>query len=462
MEMLGVFVKSSRGRADEALTAAGRSGKRLRLAASSTVAGWASRGAGLLLMLLGVGLTLPYLGPERFGLWMTFSSMVLLLTLLDFGIGHALLNRVAQACGRDDPQALRQTLAGGFGLLVALAGLGGVVLVALASSLPWGWLLGLDDPGLAAEARWAAQVLAGCLAVHLVATGLLKAIAGQQRGHVAHALNGGSAVLACLALWWCARQEASIPVLILATFGLPAVVNLLGALACLSRDDLPWTGVVHATAHEGPALIQLGLPFMALQGLAAFAWYSDSVILAHLHGPAEVAALAVGVRLFQFASQPFMVMNASLWAAYAEATARGEVEFVRQTLHRSMLWTLAGSAGLSLLLVAAAPPLVAAWTGGALAVPTSLLIALAACTVLEAAGHAFGMYLNGCGILREQLWVAGAFCALAVALKLAFGQAWGATGVVAATVVAYLAAEVGLYATLFRRQALSGLRLRAA
>lgn len=82
--------------------------------------------------------------------------------------------------------------------------------------------------------------------------------------------------------------------------------------------------------------------------------------------------------------------------------------------------------------------------------------------MLKAAGHAFGMYLNGCSIIREQLWVARAFCALAVVLKLALGRAWGAAGVVAATVVAYLVAEVGLYATVLRRQALSGLPLRAA
>ena len=70
-----------------------------------------------------VPLTLHYLGDERFGLWMTISSLSALLAFADFGLGNGLLNAVAEASGRDDPAAIRRLVASAAAMLgtVALA-----------------------------------------------------------------------------------------------------------------------------------------------------------------------------------------------------------------------------------------------------------------------------------------------------------------------------------------------------
>ena len=119
LNKLATVVPCLRFRSLDDQTPAGRAAERLRLAAWSTLASLASRGLAIVLMAMGVALTLPYLGSERFGLWMTFSSMVLLLSLLDLGIGHALLNRVAQAKARDSQRELDSALAGGTGVAAA-------------------------------------------------------------------------------------------------------------------------------------------------------------------------------------------------------------------------------------------------------------------------------------------------------------------------------------------------------
>ena len=276
-------------------------------------------------------------------------------------------------------------------------------------------------------------------------------------GHAANLVSCVATALACVAVWASAREQAGVPWLIGASFGLQAGISLVGALGLLAGSPWQWRELAPAVSREGPPLLRTGALFMALQCASAFGWYSDSVILAHLSGPAEVAALAVAVRLFQFASQPFVAMNSSLWAAYAEAAERRETDFIRTTLRRSMLVTGAGSALLAGLILLIADPVIAQWTRGAITVPTGLLVMVAVCAVLEATGHAFGMYLNGCGIVREQLWVAAAFCTLSVLLKCLFGLHWGSVGIVSATVLAYLLAEVGLYGWAFRRQALAGL-----
>src|SRR5512133_170880 len=73
-------------------TEEGRSKERYRRVALTTVASVASRGIGLVTLLVSVPLTLTYLGAERYGMWMTISSLVAVLNFADLGMGNGLMN----------------------------------------------------------------------------------------------------------------------------------------------------------------------------------------------------------------------------------------------------------------------------------------------------------------------------------------------------------------------------------
>src|ERR1035438_2273421 len=83
---------------------AGRSKERYRRVALTTLTSVGARGIGTLMALVSVPLTLGYLGKERYGLWMTISSIVAMLSFADFGMGNGLLNAVAVANGKNDPR----------------------------------------------------------------------------------------------------------------------------------------------------------------------------------------------------------------------------------------------------------------------------------------------------------------------------------------------------------------------
>jgi O-antigen/teichoic acid export membrane protein len=190
-------------------------------------------------------------------------------------------------------------------------------------------------------------------------------------------------------------------------------------------------------------------------------WGSDSLLLASLKGVEQVAVYAVAQRFFQFASQPFAILNAPLWAAYADAYARGDTPFLRHTLRRSLSISFVGAVAVSGLLLLVGPVLVPIWTDGAITVPTLVLLLFAGSAILEITGNAFAMYLNGCGIVRQQVWVVGAFCLVAIPMKLYCGSRWGIAGLLGATIATYIVVVVGLYAFVFRPQVLRPLRVAA-
>jgi O-antigen/teichoic acid export membrane protein len=207
-------------------------------------------------------------------------------------------------------------------------------------------------------------------------------------------------------------------------------------------------------SSERHYLLRAGSSYLLLQLGTMLGWGADSLIVAISRGASEVAVLAVATRLFQFASQPFAMINAPLWAAYADATVRNDTGFVRQTLKRSFLLSVFGTALLSAILMIVGPALASAWTHGTIIIPVQVLVLVATWTVIEAGGTSFSMYLNGTGIVREQAWTVAAFCVVALPLKLwAVSQA-GISGLFAATILSYAVTVIVPYLTVFRRRLL--------
>lgn len=438
-------------RSSDSSTPVGRTRERYRLAILATITSILSRGLGVLLLVLNVYLTIGYLGKTRFGVWATFASMVGMLSLLDLGVGNALVNRVAHAVAADDLIALRRTVTGGAYLLAVLGAAAVVILMLLSLFLPWGDLLKLDT-ALALEARQGAIVFSVIFGINLFSAGQLRMLAGLQRSHQANLLSTFTTGAACIGLWFAARQHANIPFLIAVTFGIQSVGGLLAGLLLLHRKLISLHGIRFAVASESPSLLRVGSLYLILQVGTMLGWGADSFILALLNGAEDVAIFAVAVRLFQFASQPFAMINAPLWAAYADAMARKDAFFVRQTLVRSFTISVLGSAIVSFILLVIGSRIISTWTGGAIEVPEHLLMAFAIWTVIDAGGNAFGIYLNGTGNVREQVWVVIAFCVVSLPLKILGALHGGATGMLAATILSYGITVIAMYATVFRKQ----------
>lgn len=432
-------------------TIEGRGKERYQLAAWATLTSIASRGLSMLLMVLGVSLTVSYLGTTRFGIWATLASMTAMLSLLDLGIGNALVNRVAQAAADNNQYALQRIVSGGAGWLAVVGLAATSVLLLPALWLPWGKLLKLTDAAMASEARQGAVVFSVIFGINLIGSGFLRILAGQQRSYEANLLSACATAFACAGLYFASKNQAAVPWLLAVTFGLQTLGGLAAGVLLLRRNLISVRGVKEAMVSEWPHLLRIGSLFVLLQLGTMIGWGADSMIIAVSNGAAEVTVYAVAYRLFQFASQPFAMLNAPLWGAYADASARCDTPFIRKTLKRSFYFSVLGTVTLSSVLLIGAPAILTVWTHNTIEVPIQLLVLFAIWSVLDAGGNAFGVYLNGTGIVREQVLVVTTFCLVALPLKLYASWQAGAIGLVAAAVFSYILVVIGLYTTVFRR-----------
>ncbi len=430
----------------------GRASQRNRQIAWSVLASALGRGLGMVSMVLAVSWTMPYLGAERFGIWSTIASFTLMLAVLDFGAGHALTNQVAREAARHDPAALRQAISGGLGLLAAIGLLMATVLAALGAALPWEWLIKSSGPALADEVRRAAVCFGVLFGLSLFGTGVQRVFSGLQRSYEAHAAAAVGALATLAALWECSRQQAGVPTLVLATLGIQVLTTLPLLFVLLRRGQLAWLDMRRHTWDLAKRLLPSGSAFFVLQLGVTVGWAADSLIAANMLGAEPAAVYGITQRLMQCVAIPLSLLSWPLWAAYADAHARGDHGFIRTTLRRSLLTSLVLAVAGVTLVALLAEPLTGRWTQGHIAVNHALLLAMAVWTVLETCTATLSMALNGCGVMRPQLVSVALFIGLALPLKFLLAQQAGLSGIVWAAVVSQLVAVPLLYATVYRQQ----------
>jgi len=418
-------------------TAEGRAMERHRRVALTAAASVGAKSIGIATMLVSVPLTLGYLGAERYGVWMTLSSLVVLLGFADLGVGNGLLNAVAKAHGMGDQEAALRVVSSGFYVLLALAAALGTLFVSAYRWIPWQRVFNVS-PELLPEAGPAAAVLIGVFLVGMPLGVTSRVRNGCQEGFTnslwsaAGSLLGLGGVLAAISL------RAGLPWLVLAMSGGPLVATALNGFV-LFGFRRPWLRPQwrHAGLLEARQLAQLGLLFLILQTAWVLIQASDNLILAQVYGPRAVAEYSVVARLFSVIPLALGMVLFPLWPAYGEAIAMRDVEWAQQTLVRSLAMVVLVSVPASAILGLLGKPIVHLWASRDITPTTALLLGLALWTVLSVAGSAVAMFLNGTGAIAFQAASASALVLVGVPLKVVLTMLVGISGVVWGSIAAY-------------------------
>ncbi len=432
----------------------GRDRDRYRRAALTTFCNVFSSGLAFFVLIASVSWTLPYLGQQRFGVWMTISSLAVTLSMLDFGIGNGLVNLVATARANDDVRRIRELITHGVWLLVSVGTLAAVCLFAGLHFVNLRTLINYPSEGAANETLLAVTIFLGLSCLNIPLGGVKRAFHGLQRAWEPHIVNSIGYLISLPLLYWGSAHQVSIPWLVCSTYGVQVGIGLCLVLR-LNRRGLFRTRLRAEPGtmwRDSKTLLRMGTLFFVLQIGVMCASGFDAVIVSKFLGASEVAKLAVAQRLFQFLTVGIAMLTVPLWGLYADAKARDDRGFISMTLKFSMLG--AGSIAIvtSGLILAASPWLLKEWVGNRLNVPFALLCAIAVLSVSDALGNSFAMFLNGVGELRSQLVVVVPFCVIALSLKLwlvsTFGEvAWVVWSTVIASVVSYT-----FYLSLFRKR----------
>lgn len=389
--------------------------------------------------LITIPLTLKYLGNERFGLWMTISSVMAMASFADFGVGNGVLNTVAKAFGKDDIEGIRKAVSSGFALLSSIAVLLLMFFFSIFQFVNWGNFLGARSPLARSEAGPALAVFATCFALNISMDVVQRVQLGLQQGYRYSSWQLCGSTIGLMGVLCGIWFRVSLPVLVVAIAGAPVFSTTLNAIHFFGflRPDLrPSLRLVSRDSVS--QIARLGGLFFVLQVVAGAAFSADNFILARMLGAASVPEYAIPQRMFALVTMMSSMLVAPLWPAYGEAISRGHIAWVRRTLRRSLLLVLGAAAASACFLLLFSRQILHLWVGNRVHPPFFLLLGLAIWTVIACCGDALAMFLNGGEVIRLQVIIASIFGVACLAAKVLFVHRFGVGGVPWATVASYI------------------------
>ena len=433
-------------------TSKGRAIERHRRIALTALASVAAKVISISTMLITVPLTLNYLGAERYGLWMTVSSVIAMMVFADFGIGNGLMNAVTEAFGKDDEDAMRTHIVNAMVLLIMLSAAILFVFSILYPAVPWGRFFNVSTSLAIQEAGPCLAAFMVCFAIGVPAAIVQRVQMGLQQGFTSSLWQAAGSTLGLFATLLAIHLEAGLPWLVLAMAGSPVVSLLINGVVFFfiqRRDLLPEISSVSWVGMK--RILQGGMIFFALQLAVSIGFASDNIILARTLGSESVAQYSVVARLFEGILMIIGIIFAPFWPAYGEAKARGDQRWIRKTLSGSMIATLVMTVGGSLLLVLFYKPIFAAWVGPEFALSLSLVALCSVWMILKGLGLTYSMFLNGINAIRVQVVIATIFTIVSIIAKIFFVSRFGLNGLLAAMICCYTLSVVMPYAFLNSR-----------
>lgn len=429
-------------------TAEGLDQERNRIALLSMFANAGSKGAAMLLVLAGISWTLPYLGEERFGAWMAILSVATVLSFLDLGVGNALTNHVAKA-GARGRESLKSAVTGGLLIVAFIATFLLFCLNLVHSYLPWDLVLKSNSPPLVSEINSTIRFFYFAFALLLYSNAVVKTYAGLQRAHIANSLQTLVSLIALIFLFFLAQSEAGIATLLAVTVGPICVTGIVLTLVLIKERLILFRGAVSEVRKNFSDVFSVGGLFFVLQIAVIVGWGGDALIVSATAGLGAVASFAVVQRLFQFVSQPFAILNSSLWPAYADAQAKNNLIYLKQLFKRSLFVSTVGG-GLSVLFLAAVSPVLISFLADEhLQIDPVFIWLFAVWMFVEIIGNCLGTFMNGVGIIRVQVLLSLVFVAVAFPAKILMTQVYGLNGMVLVNIIAYLVMFMCPYLYLF-------------
>lgn len=393
----------------------------------------------MLVGLLSVPLTVRYLGTERYGIWLTISTILTWLSIADLGVGNGLVNYLSQSNGKDENGKAQEYVSSAFWLLMFIGLIiitFGLVTINFDIWKTIFYSISSDSDRELPIAILSAFVIFGFSFPLSVSS---KVFIGYQEGYYCNYFNIAGSIISLFSLILVTYFRGGLALLVIAMFGSKQFVMLISTIflfAIHKPELLPSLNRVSLKYMR--SLMSVGGMFLAVQLAALLIQQTDILVIAKFLGPASVAIYGTALRLFTYIGIFQLWVLSPLWPAYGEAFARNDKQWIMSTLKYSVLVNMAISAACSAILIVFSQFFIRIWAGVALVPSFGLILSMAVLWLIRGWTEPFVSFLNGINRLKGQSIYALGTAFLNVLFQLIAARYFGLVGVVMATIFSYL------------------------
>ncbi len=403
-------------------------------------------GATLLLRIVGMSfsyisipLTIDYLSSNVYGTWLTVSSVVLMLTSFDIGIGNGLRNKLSEAVAVKDNLLAKKYISSAYGLFGIFQMVLTLLFFIIYRYIPWQKVFNSTIDRV--QLQDVIIILFISMSMKLLLDIITYILMALQKAALAYSLGFVSNLLILLGtLLLVNYTEGDIVILSLLTGGTPILV-LFTASLILYRKKLSHVKPSFKYIKKGYAkdILSLGYKFFVIQIASIILYYCDNIIIAQLFNPLEVTVYNISYKYFNSIMIFLTIILTPFWSAITEAAALNDYKWMKST-YKQLTHVWIGIILLSVLMVLLSDTVYEIWIGRKIRIPYVLTCSMAIYQIVMSWNRIVTVIANGVGKVKLQLYytIASAVINIPLALFLSKNIIHSAAGVTLATTISSL------------------------
>ena len=398
-----------------------------------------ARVVSILCSLLIVPLTIDYVSPTRYGIWMTFSSIIAWMGYFNFGLANGFRNKFAEARAQGNDLLARELVSTTY-FAISVVVLSLFAIASLLNALvDWAAFLHLDA-SYGEELGRVFFILSTFVCLNMVVNVFATLLIADQRPGVEALIHGLGQVVSLAAIWLLTRlTTGSLVNLALYFSSVPVAVMLLSQVVAYRHTR--YRQFAPSLRHVRPSLVRtimvVGLKFFAINICLIVIFHITDLVITREVGPESTAQYNIAKRYFNIILMAMTIIITPFWSSFTEAYVKRDIAWMRNSLRRlEQLWGLSLIVGGVMLLLS--DWFYGVWIGDKLHVPLMISVSTLVFIESQILGAIYMHLVNGIGTIRLQTIIYVAIALVAWPCMVYGGRQWGICGILLLPTAAYL------------------------
>jgi O-antigen/teichoic acid export membrane protein len=362
------------------------------------------KGISIGISLLLVPLSIGYINPAQYGIWLTLSSVISWLSFFDIGFTHGLRNKFAEAKAKGNTDVAKIYVSTTYFYVGIIFFALWLILLFINRFVNWHILLKLP-PEMELEVSRLAILILTYFCFQFVFRVINTILIADQQPAKASLLDMLGQLLGLLLILALRKfTSGSLLYLGLVVGAAPLLVAFTANLILFNSKYKVYKPSLKFVRKEyAKNIMQLGVKFFVIQVVGIIQFESSLVIIAHYFGPMAVTYFNIAYKYFFALQMVFIIVISPLWTGVTDAYNTGDIIWIKNAI-KKYLYILVPFIFTGLIMLLLASKIYNIWVGEDVAQNIEFYISLL-CLVLVITNmftYIFVFVINGIGALRIQ------------------------------------------------------------
>jgi len=396
------------------------------------------KGISIIVGLVFVPLILGYLDAERYGIWLTLSSIIAWFSFFDIGLGNGLRNKFAEAVAEDKHELAKTYVSTTYAIL----GLIFLVIIVLFNIvnpfLNWQTILNTTAVG-----KNELSIIALVVFIFFILRFFFKLIGTILMADQKPAINNsfgpiGNTIALIIIFILTKTTEGSLVILSTVLSVAPVVVLIIATFYFFNKDYKKYRPTrKYVDFSKSKDLLTLGFKFFYFQ-IAAIIFYSTAnFLIAHFSNQEAVAAYNVAYKYLFIAVMLQSIIVTPFWSAVTDAYSRKDFAWLKNAI-KKLNYMSAIMIIMVVILLSISPFVYQVWIGNKITISFELSLSVTIYLILTIMLTPFSQFINGLGKLKLSLYSITVSLIIFIPLALFLGKYYGSIGIVTAMAIIQL------------------------